>query len=287
MMNMLKTTVLLAALTGLLVLIGDFFGGTSGMIIAFLFAVIMNFGSYWYSDKIVLKMYRAKEVSPAEAPNLHRIVDGLVMRAGMPKPKVYIVESGMPNAFATGRNPQNAAVAATTGILELLSYEEMEGVLAHELAHVKNRDTLISTIAATLAGVVTMMARWAQWAAIFGGIGGRDEDDNGGVIGLIAMAILAPIAAMLIQLAISRSREFAADAEGANICKKPWALADALEKLECGNSRYRPKVSDVQARESSAHMFIVNPLKGGTIQSLFSTHPVTDERVKRLRAMRF
>ena len=287
MKNMLKTTVLLAALTGLLVLIGDFFGGTSGMIIAFLFAVIMNFGSYWYSDKIVLKMYRAKEVSPAEAPNLHRIVDGLVMRAGMPKPKVYIVESGMPNAFATGRNPQNAAVAATTGILELLSYEEMEGVLAHELAHVKNRDTLISTIAATLAGVVTMMARWAQWAAIFGGIGGRDEDDNGGVIGLIAMAILAPIAAMLIQLAISRSREFAADAEGANFCKKPWALADALEKLEYGNSRYRPKVSDVQARESSAHMFIVNPLKGGTIQSLFSTHPVTDERVKRLRAMRF
>ncbi|HII80153.1 MAG TPA: M48 family metalloprotease, partial [Methanosarcina sp.] len=204
MKNMLRTTILLAALTGLLVLIGDFFGGTSGMIIAFLFAVIMNFGSYWYSDKIVLKMYRAKEVSPAEAPNLHRIVDGLVMRAGMPKPKVYIVESGMPNAFATGRNPQNAAVAATTGILELLSYEEMEGVLAHELAHVKNRDTLISTIAATLAGVVTMMARWAQWAAIFGGIGGRDEDDNGGVIGLIAMAILAPIAAMLIQLAISR-----------------------------------------------------------------------------------
>lgn len=284
---MLKTTVLLAALTGLLVLIGDFFGGTSGMIIAFLFAMIMNFGSYWYSDKIVLKMYRAKEVSPAEAPNLHRIVDGLVMRAGMPKPKVYIVESGMPNAFATGRSPKHAAVAVTTGILELLSYEEIEGVLSHELAHVKNRDTLISAIAATLAGVVTMMARWAQWAAIFGGIGGRDEDDNGGVIGLIAMAILAPIAAMLIQLAISRSREFAADAEGANICKKPWALADALEKLEYGNSSYRPRVTDVQAKESSAHMFIVNPLKGGTIQSLFSTHPVTDERVKRLRAMRF
>ena len=287
MKNMLKTTVLLAALTGLLVLIGDYFGGTGGMIIAFLFALILNFGSYWYSDKIVLKMYRAKEVSPAEAPNLHRIVDGLVMKAGMPKPKVYIVESGMPNAFATGRNPQNAAVAATTGILELLSYEEMEGVLAHELAHVKNRDTLISTIAATLAGVVTMMARWAQWAAIFGGIGGRDEDDNGGVIGLIAMAILAPIAAMLIQLAISRSREFAADAEGANICKKPWALADALEKLEYGNSHYRPRNSDVQANESSAHMFIVNPLKGGAIQSLFSTHPVTEERVRRLRAMRF
>jgi Zn-dependent protease with chaperone function len=286
MKNMLKTTILLATLTGLLVLIGDYFGGTAGMIIAFLFAVIINFGSYWYSDKIVLKMYRAKEVSPAEAPNLHRIVDGLVMRAGLPKPKVYIVESSMPNAFATGRNPEHAAVAATTGILELLSYEEMEGVLAHELAHVKNRDTLISAIAATLATVVTMIANWAQIAAIFGGFGGRD-DDNGGIIGLIVMAIVAPIAATLIQLAISRSREYAADAEGASICRKPWALADALEKLEYGNSHYSPKVSDVQAKESSAHMFIVNPLKGGSIQSLFSTHPATNERVKRLRAMRF
>ncbi|HET8689512.1 MAG TPA: zinc metalloprotease HtpX [Methanosarcina sp.] len=286
MKNMLKTTILLASLTGLLILIGDYFGGTGGMIIAFLFAVILNFGSYWYSDKIVLKMYRAKEVSPAEAPNLHRIVDGLVMKAGLPKPKVYIVESGMPNAFATGRNPEHAAVAATTGILELLSYEEMEGVLAHELAHVKNRDTLISAIAATLAGVVTMLANMAQWAAIFGGFGSRD-DDNGGIIGLIAMAIVAPIAATLIQLAISRSREYAADAEGAGICRKPWALADALEKLEYGNSQYSPRVSDVQAKESSAHMFIVNPLKGGTIQSLFSTHPATDERVRRLKAMRF
>jgi heat shock protein HtpX len=285
MKNMLKTTVLLAALTGLLVLIGSHWG-TGGMIIAFLFAIIINFGSYWYSDKIVLKIYRAKEVSPNEAPNLHRIVDGLVMKAGMPKPKVYIVESSMPNAFATGRNPEHAAVAATTGILELLSYEEIEGVLAHELAHVKNRDTLISAIAATLAGVVTMLANMAQWAAIFGGFGSRD-DDNGGIIGLIVMAIVAPIAATLIQLAISRSREYAADAEGASICRKPWALANALEKLEYGNSHYTPKVSDVQAKESSAHMFIVNPLKGGTIQSLFSTHPVTEERVKRLRAMRF
>ncbi|MPN37108.1 Protease HtpX [bioreactor metagenome] len=208
------------------------------------------------------------------------------MKAGIPKPKVYIVESGMPNAFATGRDPKHAAVAATTGILELLSYEEMEGVLAHELAHVKNRDTLISAIAATLAGVVTMLAHWAQWAAIFGGFGGRD-DDNGGIVGLIAMAIVAPIAATLIQLAISRSREFAADEEGAKISRKPWALADALEKLEYGNSHYRPRVSDVQAKESSAHMFIVNPLKGGSIQSLFRTHPVTEERVQRLRAMRF
>ncbi len=287
MKNMLKTTILLATLTGLLVLIGDYFGGTGGMIIAFLFAIIMNFGSYWYSDKIVLKMYRAKEVSPAEAPNLHRIVDGLAMKAGIPKPKVYIVESGMPNAFATGRNPEHAAVAATTGILQLLSYEEMEGVLAHELAHVKNRDTLISAIAATIAGVITMLAHWAQWAAIFGGFGGNRDDDNGGIIGLIAMAILAPIAATLIQLAISRSREYAADAEGASISRKPWALASALEKLEYGNSHYSPRVSDVQAKESSAHMFIVNPLKGGAIQSLFSTHPATDERVRRLRAMRY
>ncbi|KAF5047600.1 Protease HtpX [anaerobic digester metagenome] len=193
----------------------------------------------------------------------------------------------MPNAFATGRDPKHAAVAATTGILELLSYEEMEGVLAHELAHVKNRDTLISAIAATLAGVVTMLAHWAQWAAIFGGFGGRDDDGNGGIVGLIAMAIVAPIAATLIQLAISRSREFAADEEGARISRKPWALADALEKLEYGNSHYRARVSDVQAKESSAHMFIVNPLKGGAVQSLFRTHPVTDERVRRLRAMKF
>ncbi|AKB30561.1 Peptidase M48, Ste24p precursor [Methanosarcina siciliae T4/M] len=286
MKNMFRTTVLLASLTGLLVLIGDYFGGTGGMIIAFLFAVIMNFGSYWYSDKIVLKMYRAREVTPAESPNLHKIVDGLALKANIPKPKVYVVDSGMPNAFATGRNPQHAAVAVTTGILNLLSFEEIEGVLAHELAHVKNRDTLISAVAATIAGVITMLATWARWAAIFGGFGGRD-DDNGGIIGFIVMAVLAPLAATLIQLAISRSREFAADEEGARISKKPWALADALEKLEYGNSHFKPGIRDVQAKETSAHMFIVNPLKGGTLQSLFRTHPVTDERVKRLRAMRF
>lgn len=286
MKNMFRTTVLLASLTGLLVLIGDYFGGTGGMIIAFLFAVIMNFGSYWYSDKIVLKMYRAREVTPAESPNLHKIVDGLALKANIPKPKVYVVDSGMPNAFATGRNPQHAAVAVTTGILNLLSFEEIEGVLAHELAHVKNRDTLISAVAATIAGVITMLATWARWAAIFGGFGGRD-DDNGGIVGFIVMAVLAPLAATLIQLAISRSREFAADEEGARISKKPWALADALEKLEYGNSHFRPSMRDVQAKETTAHMFIVNPLKGGALQSLFRTHPVTDERVKRLRAMRF
>jgi heat shock protein HtpX len=286
MKNMFKTTILLASLTGLLVLIGNYFGGTGGMIIAFLFAVIMNFGSYWYSDTIVLKMYKAREVTPAESPNLHRIVSDLAMKGGLPKPKVYIVESGMPNAFATGRNPQHAAVAVTTGILNLLSNEEIEGVLAHELAHVKNRDTLISAVAATIAGVITMLATWARWAAIFGGIGGRD-DDNGGIVGFIVMAVLAPLAATLIQLAISRSREFAADYEGARMCKKPWALANALEKLEYGNSHFQPSNRDVQAKETTAHMFIVNPLKGGALQSLFRTHPVTDERVNRLRAMRF
>ncbi len=200
------------------------------MIIAFLFAVIINFGSYWYSDKIVLKMYGAKEVTPAESPNLHRIVDGLAMKAGVPKPKVYIVESAMPNAFATGRDPKHAAVAVTTGILNLLSHEEIEGVLAHELAHVMNRDTLISAVAATLAGVVTMLATMAQWAAIFGGFGSRD-DDNGGIIGLIAMAIVAPIAATLIQLAISRSREYAADSEGAAFVENRGLLL-----MPCRNS---------------------------------------------------
>ena len=287
MKNMFKTTILLATLTGLLVLIGQYFGGTGGMIIAFMFAVIMNFGSYWYSDKIVLKMYRAREVSPAESPNLHKIVDGLVMKSGLPKPKVYIVDSGMPNAFATGRDPKHAAVAATTGILNLLSYEELEGVFAHELAHVKHRDTLISAVAATLAGVITMLASMARWAAIFGGFGGRDDDGGNNIIGFIVMAVLAPLAATLIQLAISRSREFAADAEGAKMCKKPWALADALEKLEYGNSRFQPSIRDVQAKETTAHMFIVNPLKGNGLQSLFRTHPVTEERVRRLRAMRF
>ena len=287
MKNMFKTTILLASLTGLLVIVGGELGGTGGMIIAFMFAVVMNFGSYWYSDKIVLKMYKAKEVSPSEAPNLHKIVDGLIMKGRLPKPKVYIVESGMPNAFATGRDPKHAAVAVTTGILNLLSNEEIEGVLAHELAHVKNRDTLISAVAATLAGVITMLATWARWAAIFGGFGGRDDDGGGNIIGFIVLAVVAPLAAAVIQLAISRSREFAADYEGARMCKKPWALADALEKLEYGNTHYKPSIRDIPAKENTAHMFIVNPLKGGALQSLFRTHPVTEERVKRLRAMRF
>ncbi|KXS44241.1 zinc metalloprotease HtpX [Methanolobus zinderi] len=282
--NMLKTTILLASLTGLLILVGRLVGGVSGMIIAFLFAIVLNFGSYWYSDKIVLKMYRAQEVTASEQPELYGIVQKLAMRANLPMPKVYIVNTSMPNAFATGRDPQHAAVAATTGIMNLLSSEELEGVLAHELAHVKNRDTLISAVAATIAGVITMIAHWVQWAAIFGGFGGNDDEGNN-IIGFIALAIVAPIAATVIQLAISRSREFAADEGGARISQKPWALASALEKLEYGSSNYRERRGDVQASESTAHMFIVNPLKGKTLMSLFRTHPETEERIRRLRAM--
>ena len=285
MKNMLKTTLLLASMTGLLIIVGRLFGGTSGMIIAFLFAIIMNFSAYWYSDKIILKMYRGQEVTAADNPQLYKIVQNLTLRANLPMPKVYIVHTSLPNAFATGRKPQNAAVAATTGILSLLTAEELEGVLAHELAHVKNRDTLISAVAATIAGVITMIATWVQWAAIFGGLGGRDEKESGNIVGFVALAIVAPIAATIIQLAISRSREFAADAEGARISQKPWALANALEKLEYGSVNYRERKGDVQASESTAHMFIVNPLKGSSIMNLFMTHPVTEERIERLLAM--
>ncbi|MCL7410504.1 MAG: zinc metalloprotease HtpX [Methanosarcinaceae archaeon] len=285
MNNMFKTTILLASLTGLLVMVGRAVGGPGGMIIAFVFAVVMNFGSYWYSDKIVLKMYKAREVTESEEPKLHRVVYNLASRANIPMPKVYIVETSMANAFATGRNPNHAAVAATTGILDLLTDEELEGVLAHELAHVKNRDTLISAVAATIAGVITMVAMMARWAAIFGGIGGRDDNGGSNIVGFIVLAVLAPIAATIIQLAISRSREFAADAEGARISQKPWALANALGKLENGASNYRPRKGDVEASQNTAHMFIVNPLKSGVIGSLFRTHPPTEERIRRLNAM--
>ncbi|WP_445474610.1 zinc metalloprotease HtpX [Methanococcoides methylutens] len=285
MKNMFKTTLLLASLTGLLVIVGNLIGGTSGMIIAFAFAIILNFGSYWYSDKIVLKMYHAKEVTESESPKLYEIVRNLAMRADLPMPKVYIVETSMPNAFATGRDPKHAAVAATTGILNLLTAEEIEGVLAHELAHVKNRDTLISAVAATIAGVITMIATWARWAAIFGGIGGRDDNGANNIVGFIALAIVAPLAATIIQLAISRSREFAADAEGARISQKPWALASALSKLEYGAQNYQPRRNDVQPSGNTAHMFIVNPLRGSSLMNLFRTHPSTEERVRRLNSM--
>lgn len=280
--SMLRTTILLAALTGLLVLVGNFVGGTGGMVMAFIFAVLINFGSYWFSDRIVLAMYRAKEVTVKEAPELHRVVENLRLKAKVPKPRVYIIQSATPNAFATGRDPKHAAVAVTAGIMGLLNEEELEGVLAHELAHVANRDTLISTIAATIAGVITMLATWARWAAIFGGIGrGRDREGAGGeLIGFLFLAILAPIAAAIIQLAISRGREFYADETGARISKKPWALASALKKLE-----YGVQAKPMDANPATAHMFIVNPLRGSAIMNLFSTHPPIPERVKRLEKM--
>ncbi|MFP3868256.1 MAG: zinc metalloprotease HtpX [Desulfobacteraceae bacterium] len=278
MSNQIKTVLLLGALTGLILFMGQIMGGSQGVKIALVLALAMNFFSYWYSDKIVLRLYRAQEVSPQEAPELHAMVGELAREAQVPMPRVYIVPTDTPNAFATGRNPQHAAVAVTNGILKLLSPTELKGVLAHEMGHVKNRDILIQTVAATLGGAITYLAYMAQWAAIFGG---RDDEEGGGVLGALAMAILAPIAAMLIQMAISRSREYMADATGARLCHNPQALASALEKLAYGNQRV-----PMQANPSTAHMFIVNPLTGGGLMSWFSTHPPIEERVARLRAMR-
>ena len=283
MSNTVKTTALLAALTVLFILLGNMLGGEQGMVIAFLFAGLMNFASYWWSDKIVLWMYGAREVSEAEAPEFHALVRRLSQRAGLPMPRVYLIATDSPNAFATGRNPEHAAVAATEGILRLLTTDELEGVMAHELGHVRNRDILTSTVAATLAGAIMMLARMAQWAAFFGGGRGSDDDEGGagGVVSMLALAILAPLAAMLIQMAISRAREYQADASGAQISRKPWALADALEKLERASS-----VIPMNANPATAHMFIVNPLSGSSILNLFSTHPPIESRVARLRAMR-
>lgn len=280
MANQLKTTVLLAALTVLIVLIGRMFGGNQGMMIAFVFAMFMNFGSYWFSDKIVLAMYRARELTPTEAPEIHQMVDELAQRGGLPKPRIYMIPSEAPNAFATGRNPEHAVVAVTQGIVRLLNHEELKGVLAHELGHVKNRDILIGSIAATLAGVVMMLASMARFAAIFG-FGGSDDDDGGGIIGLILMSILAPLGAMLIQMAISRSREYLADETGARLAGNPRSLATALEKLASASKRIPMK----EAKPATAHMFIVNPLSGGGFSKWFSTHPPMEERVRRLRAM--
>ncbi|MGD9208786.1 MAG: zinc metalloprotease HtpX [Syntrophobacterales bacterium] len=280
MANQFKTTVLLAALTVLIVLIGRMFGGNQGMVIAFIFAMVINFGSYWFSDKIVLAMYRAKELTPSEAPRIHEVVADLAQKGGIPKPRIYLIPSDTPNAFATGRNPEHAVVAVTQGIVRLLDDDELRGVLAHELGHVKNRDILIGSIAATLAGVVMMLASMARWAAIFG-FGGSDDDDGGGIIGLILMSILAPLAAMLIQMAISRSREFLADETGARLAGNPRSLASALEKLATASKR----IPMQQASQATAHMFIVNPLSGGGFTKWFSTHPPVEERVRRLRAM--
>ena len=277
-MNYFKTTLLLAVLTALLVLIGNIFAGTNGMIIAFVIAVGLNFFSYWYSDKMVLKMYRAQPVEEHDAPQLYSIVRSLTQQMGMPMPGVYIIPTDALNAFATGRNPSHAAVAATRGILNILDRDELEGVLAHELAHVEHRDILLSSIAATIAGAITILASMARWSAIFG-FGGRDRNNN--IIGVLATAILAPIAAGMIQMAVSRSREFHADEGGARISKKPLALASALEKLE-NYSQRRPLQF---ANKNTAHLFIVNPLRGKDFSSLFRTHPPTEERIKRLRSM--
>jgi heat shock protein HtpX len=275
---------LLTALTVLFIFIGQLLGGRQGMIIAFGFAVLMNFFSYWFSDKIVLAMYRAKPVTEAEAPRLVQMVRLLTQQSGLPMPKVYIIPGTSPNAFATGRNPSHAAVAVTEGILDLLSADELEGVLAHELAHVKNRDILTSSIAATVAGAISMLANMAYFGAMFGGYGGRNDRSGGGnAIGLLIMAIVAPIAALLIQMAISRSREYAADATGAKISGKPLSLANALRKLQSGVQR-RP-MGD--ANPATAHMFIVNPLSGRSFASLFATHPPMEERIARLEQLAY
>jgi heat shock protein HtpX len=281
MSNVFKTAMLLALLTVMLVLIGGAIGGQQGMVVAFFLALAMNFFSYWFSDRIVLAMYRAQPLEEAQAPGLYAMVRRLATRAGIPMPRVYLIPTDTPNAFATGRNPEHAAVAVTEGIMRILDEEELEGVLAHELAHVTNRDILISTIAATLAGAITYLAHMAQWTAMFGG--GRNDDEEGGSnpFALILMAVLAPIAAMLVQLAVSRAREYQADASGARLAGKTWGLAKALEKLEMAQ-----RAVPMAANPATAHLFIVNPLSGQALMTLFSTHPPLEERVARLRAMR-
>jgi len=279
-MNGLRTMTLMVALTLLLVFVGAALGGRNGMTIALIFAFGMNFITYWFSDKIVLKMYRAKQVSEAEAPELFGTVRRLSQKAELPMPKVYIMEQEQPNAFATGRNPKHGAVAVTTGIMKILSREELEGVLAHELAHIKNRDILVGTIAATIAGAISYLAQMAQWAMIFGGRS-SEEGEHGNPIASLVMMIVGPIAAMLVQMAISRSREYGADAGGANISGNPLYLANALKKLQMASRRI-----PMDANPATSHMFIVNPLSGGGILKLFSTHPPIEERIKRLELMR-
>jgi len=275
MANTFKTTVLLAALSGLFLLIGEMAGGSNGLIIAFGVAIAMNFVSYWFSDKIVLKMYRAQEVGPSHP--LHQAVARLARRAELPMPKVYVIPDHSPNAFATGRNPEHAAVAATEGLLRMLSPDELDGVLAHELAHVKHRDILISSIAATIAAAIMMLARMAQFAAMFGGARRDDDGEGTNPIALLAMMILAPLAAMLIQMAISRSREFLADAGGAAIAGSPHGLVNALRKIEHGAARI-----PMDANPATAHMFIMKPFSAKGLMGLFSSHPPTEARVNAL-----
>jgi heat shock protein HtpX len=269
---------LMLVMTLLLVLVGQLAGGRNGMMTALVFAAVMNFVSYWFSDKIVLFMYRAKELKETENPRLYMIVRNLAHQANLPIPKIYFINSPMPNAFATGRNPQHAAVAVTSAIMDLLNEDELTGVIAHELSHVHNRDILIGSVAATMAGAIFMLARIAQFSAIFGGGNSRDRNNNG--LGLIVVAIVAPIAAMLVQMAISRSREFQADKSGAELCKKPLALASALQKLSSG-IQHNP----VQVNPTTAHMFIMSPFSGKSLFTLFSTHPPMEQRVKRLQQM--
>jgi heat shock protein HtpX len=275
-MNIFKTAALMTGLTLVLLWAGNAFGGQSGMTIALILALGMNAFSYWFSDKIVLKMYRAQEVSKAEAPELYEMVRRLARKADLPMPRLYIINQPQPNAFATGRNPDHAAVAVTTGIMRMLSADELEGVVAHELAHVKHRDILIGTVVATIAGAISYLAHMAQWAMIFGG---RDDDDGNPLVAIVMM-IVAPIAAMLIQMAISRSREYAADAGGAKIEGNPRHLASALRKLQSASQQIPMK-----AEPATAHMFIVNPLSGGGFAKWFSTHPPMEERIARLESM--
>jgi heat shock protein HtpX len=283
-MNTFRTTILLAVLTALLMWIGNMLGGGQGAIIALLIAGGINFFSYWFSDKIVLKMYGGQEVGPQDDPELYGMVQDLAQRAGLPMPKVYLLPQDTPNAFATGRNPEHAAVAVTDGIRRILNKKELAGVLGHELSHVKNRDILVSTIAATLAGAIGYLAQMAQWAMIFGGNRDRDEEGGSNIFGLIVMMIVAPIAAMLIQMAVSRSREYGADEGGAKVTGDPLALASALRKLHMGAQNIPLHVNNATAN-ATAHMFIVNPLTGHGLASLFSTHPPMEERIERLEAM--
>ncbi len=277
-MNNIKTLFLLVTMTLILIWAGAAMGGKQGMTIALIFALGMNFFAYWFSDKIVLKMYRAKEVTEAEAPELYGTVRRLAQKAEIPMPRVYIIDQEQPNAFATGRNPQHAAVAVTTGIMRILSQEELQGVIGHELAHVKHRDILISTIAATIAGAISFLAQMAQWAMIFGHRG--DDDEGGSPIAAFVMMIVGPIAAMIIQMAISRSREYVADEGGARIAGNPRYLSGALRKLHRASQKI-----PMDANPATSHMFIVNPLSGGGILKLFSTHPPIEERISRLESM--
>jgi heat shock protein HtpX len=281
MANMMKTTLFLALLTGLFVAVGGLLGGQNGMVMAFGLALVMNFVSYWFSDKIVLAMYGAKPLAEGDAPVVHRIVRSLATRAGIPMPKLYLLPSAAPNAFATGRSPQHAAVAVTDGILRIMDETELEGVLAHELSHVLNRDVLISTVAATIAGAISMLANMAQWGMMFGG-SRDDEGRSANPIALILTIILAPLAAMLIQMAVSRSREYQADASGARLTRNPLGLASALGKLDQAS-----RVVPMNANPATAHLFIVNPLTGRSLMNLFMTHPPIQDRIARLRSMRF